>query len=282
MGSESPNMVGLLDSRVENGTSDVDGDVADGDVDAQLDLGVGVAVGLAGADVAGATRRLDRVQEKQMPIRQPYSGLQPGASACSSRVAPELSAATPRSRERHVPVASPGVGRPAGANSSDVQALDVRARRNCSRDGPHQPGRPAQERLGVVVPDRRPRRHGVEVLATEEAGRSPPPLVGVGEDESHVRVLLGDGRQLVAVCTRRHRVGVVQEHDLARCALVAQRAQHRQHRRDAAAAADEQHLARARASGSGERAVGLREADHEAGRRRSRAGTATPGRRDAP
>src|ERR1700759_1841156 len=40
-------------------SSDLDRNVADRDVDAELDLGVGVAVQLARADVAGAAGRLD-------------------------------------------------------------------------------------------------------------------------------------------------------------------------------------------------------------------------------
>src|SRR5690606_29805476 len=47
------------DSRVENGTSDVDGDVADGSTDAQLDLLVRLVVCLTGAHVSGTARLLD-------------------------------------------------------------------------------------------------------------------------------------------------------------------------------------------------------------------------------
>src|SRR3546814_16877885 len=38
---------------------------------------------------------LREVQEKQMPIRQPNSGVRPAASACSSRLVPLFAALTP-------------------------------------------------------------------------------------------------------------------------------------------------------------------------------------------
>ncbi len=53
-----------------------------------------------------------------MPIRQPYSGVSPAASACSSSVAPLLSARTPLRSKLTAPVASPSATTGAGAKSS--------------------------------------------------------------------------------------------------------------------------------------------------------------------
>ena len=47
-------------------------------------------------------RSCGATQEKQMPIRQPNSGVRPGASACSSRLAPVLAALRPGAGEGHL------------------------------------------------------------------------------------------------------------------------------------------------------------------------------------
>ena len=64
------------------------------------------------------------VQEKQMPMRQPYSGVSPAASACSSSVAPVLSALVPARAKVTVPVGVVGDGGERRRELLDVQAID--------------------------------------------------------------------------------------------------------------------------------------------------------------
>ncbi len=199
------------------------------------------------------------VHEKQMPMRQPYSGLSPAASACSSNVAPRVVDLGVAGGEAH------GAGRVAGDGCDlrrellDVQSLEQPGLLVVLTDGAHQSGRPAHESVGVHVP----RCGRVQMVGAEEAGQVAVVVRGVGEDEAHVVVLGSDALEFGAVRDVRRIVCIVQEHDLAAMTLVAQRAKHRQDGRDAATPADEQ-----RPCGTGvrqhERAVGLSEIQHEA------------------
>ena len=76
--------------------SQVDGAVADGGGDTDLDVFVGEEDSAPVSTLRTVPSVLREVQEKQMPIRQPNSGFRPSASACSSREAPALATAGPR------------------------------------------------------------------------------------------------------------------------------------------------------------------------------------------
>jgi hypothetical protein len=79
-------------------------------------------------------------------------------------------------------------------------------------------------------------------------------------------VAFGQPVELGAVERERTRARVVEEADLAAKALVAEGAKHRHHRRDAAAAADQQHALGARV-GQHEVALRLRQANDHPGPR---------------
>src|SRR5918997_471393 len=81
--------------------------------------------------------------------------------------------------------------------------------------------------------------------------------------EPYVRVLSGESRELARVDRLLRGARVVEEDDLTLVPLGAERAEHRHHGRDPAAAADEQESLRPRAR-QHEVAVGLREAEDHA------------------
>ena len=128
-------------------------------------------------------------------------------------------------------------------------------------DGFDQTRRAADEGLGAgVITDCL-----AQVLAAEvavEVARALDARVRV--QDADVRPRPGELAQLLVVGDERRRGRVVKEGDVAAVVLIAQRSQHRDHRGDPAAAADQQEPLGA-GGGKGEVAAGLRELDEEPG-----------------
>ena len=105
---------------------------------------------------------------------------------------------------------------------------------------PHHARRAAEESLcfGVI-------RHGIEQLFAAEQTLQFAAGFAIGADQFNVEVLRVDHRQFIGVDLVAGGIGVMQESDAALVAFIAERAQHRHHRRDAAAAADQQDAIRA-------------------------------------
>ncbi len=125
----------------------------------------------------------------------------------------------------------------------------------------HHARRAAQEGRGLGVVG-----HGAGQLFAMEQTLQLAALLAFreGAQQFHIRVAGSDLGQLGGVDQVFRGIGVVQEADAAGVALVAQGAQHRHHRGDAAAAADQQHTLWALFR-QGEGAVGLRQAHDHAG-----------------
>ena len=138
-----------------------------------------------------------------MPIRQPYSGFSPSASACSSSVAPEFSRLLAGAVEH-----GPALGALDGLQRGGLEVLDPQPRVVGERllDQLDEAGRAAGPGVDVGVPREDP---GQLVGAVERAG----PGLGVDEVDVHVRGQVGE---LVGVDLVVGRLGVVQERDACR------------------------------------------------------------------
>jgi len=155
-----------------------------------------------------------QVQLWQMPIRHPWSGRRPAASACSSSERPSSVALTPlRANAIVPPLACAGTVKTGGTNDS------ARA-----------PGYAAVDGL-----DQRRRAADVDRLGLDIGGEARAALAREARANARAEAL-----ELAEVRRLGGRAGEVLEHHFAAVALVAQRAQHRDHRSDPAAAGDEQ------------------------------------------
>ncbi len=178
-----------------------------------------------------------------MPIRQPWSGDRPASSACSSSGRPLFEASRPlavklthalrcrrcRSAARSgVNVSTAGSGRPSSAQ---------RARTASIRAGGPQT-KVAASAWSEMTADR---------CSRAKRPASCDPRARVKPRATLERLMVaGELAQLGAIQARSRRARVVQEADLTVEALIAKRAQHRHHRGDSAAAADQQHTLGAR------------------------------------
>ena len=199
------------------------------------------------------------------------AGASPACSACSSSEAPLFSTRTSEPAKWIEPSASAARRRQARRD----EALDVQPR----LEAVGRPGladRVEQGRAG------RRRRSRPRRSRARPAARWARAEVPVGLARARARacrsgpggswVSRGEPLELVAVDRVLGVGGVVEEGDRAAVALGAERPQHRHHRGDAAAAADQQDPVGSRV-GKAEVALGLLEAEDHAGPRAARAGS---------
>ena len=178
---------------------------------------------------------LRRVQVWQMPIRHPFSGVRPAASACSSSERPSSVDVDAAVREGD---SSAGRVAPATSNDRRHEALGVHVRRSAR-------GRPRPEPGGPQTNTASGDRHGGrQVLGAEAAVRGRRRVrSGVAVQHPDTRA----SRPARRGSRPRRRCGRSARRRSRRLALGDQGAQHRHHRGDAAAAGDEQDAPRAAA-----------------------------------
>ncbi len=240
--------------------------VAERDADADLDLFVGSGRDLAAADVAHGARQL--AAAAGVADAHAAAGLrrEAGRLGLVEQRAAAVGGLDAAAREAQRAGRGVGVVRDGRVRRRD-EALDVQPllqprRAHCpwtastSAVGPQTNVSAASGSIpaastwsGVVA---------VELAAAEVADARE------AAQQAHVAVPLGEPAQLLGVGDVALAAGVVDEGDRAVVALVAERSQHRHQRRDAAAAADQQQLARA-SRRQREVALRLREADDVAG-----------------